>query len=253
MDLLALASASGHLPQSSIASDELKTEIDQAVQATRAALEEHLAELRTSMHTLSTWSTEVGMHLRTLQTQMSALQEQERTPNADQPQGARAGARTRCRHIGHTAHSARTRGSAEIRNESADTGDRELWQNASLPPSINWASVRLTRMLHVRLGTRARPSPAGGSALLHRGNSPPRLKGKRQQKTVQRKTANSKWFTRALRGQNCPRSARYEDPGNLPPSPPMEINRISGRKERHNYKFPLLREWQKEHEMRVYW
>lgn len=115
----------GVLAQSSIASDELKTEIDQAVQATRAALEEHLAELRTSMHTLSTWSTEVGMHLHTLQTQMSALQEQERTPNAYQPQGARAGARTRTELVrAHSLQSTRARDQQKS-GRVLDTGDRE--------------------------------------------------------------------------------------------------------------------------------
>lgn len=95
------------------------------MQATCVALEEHLVELRTSMHTLSTWSTELGMHLRTLQTQMSALQEQERTPNADQPQGARAGTRTSSVRVRvHSSQSTRTRGQQKS-GRVLDTGNRE--------------------------------------------------------------------------------------------------------------------------------
>jgi hypothetical protein len=73
------------LAQSQSTSDELQTVINQAMQSARAALEEHLAELHTSVRTLETWSAEVDAHVRTLHTQMSALQEHERTLNADRP------------------------------------------------------------------------------------------------------------------------------------------------------------------------
>jgi hypothetical protein len=78
---------------SSIASNELKTALNQEMQAARAALDVDFAEVRTSMHALRTWSAEVDTHLRTLHTQMSALQEHGGTLNADQPKVSRAGAR----------------------------------------------------------------------------------------------------------------------------------------------------------------
>lgn len=79
--------------QSNSANNELKTEMNQTVQATRAALEAHLAELRADIHTLSTRSAEADTHLRTLQDQMRAHQEEDRTANVDQPQCSRVDAR----------------------------------------------------------------------------------------------------------------------------------------------------------------
>ncbi len=95
--------------QSSIENDELKTAIDQAVQTNHAALEAHLAELSTNMHTLSTWSTEVDTRLRTLHTQMGALQEQARTLNSHQTQSSRTGAHSRIGRVrAHRTQDART-------------------------------------------------------------------------------------------------------------------------------------------------
>jgi hypothetical protein len=78
---------------SSIASNELKTAINQEMQAARAALDADFAEVYTSMHALRTWSAEVDTHLRTLHTQISALQEHGCMLNAEQPKVSRAGMR----------------------------------------------------------------------------------------------------------------------------------------------------------------
>ncbi|MGH2510748.1 MAG: helix-turn-helix domain-containing protein, partial [Ktedonobacteraceae bacterium] len=63
---------------SDTAKDALKTEIDQALQAVRAVLEERVEELRTALGTheaqVSAWTTTVDGHLRTLGTQVEHLQ-----------------------------------------------------------------------------------------------------------------------------------------------------------------------------------